>query len=479
VYRARGGAECHICSALLVLICVLAGGRSEAKQPTSAPPQPTRLSLSAAVAEALDHAPAIMNARSNIEQANLSVRLAGSAFDFKVLPSVLGSFGQSSLSNQTYGVNVSQKFVGGTQITGDVIATSFRNQLGTYYNSDTTFQVTQPLLRGFGSSVTRRPLFDAESRATDANRQLALTEQQVALDVASAYYAIVVQTRLVQVAKAALDRAGNLRDASLARLATGRVSQLDALRAEQLTGQAEAQRLDAEGALADAHDRLAILIGRRATEDFSVDEEIPVGVEPLDAEQAVKLAMERRPELRTAMSSIGESERRILAARSQLHPQVDVSLALSRQRTVNQVSSAFGLNDFHVATLASINAPVDRTAEAVELQNALIERGQRQRDLEAQRDRAALEARQSSRRQERALRSLALARSSVELAEKEMEVATSRFQLGLSNNLDLVSAQGTLRGAEGQEIVARAEVALARLAVRAATGVLDPRLDIK
>jgi outer membrane protein TolC len=478
VFRARCREECHAFSALLVLICVLAGGTSEARQSTSIPPQPTRLSLSAAVAEALDHAPAIRNARSNIEQANLSVRLASSAFDFKVLPSMLGSFGQSTLSNQTYGVNLSQKFNGGTQITGDVSATSFRNQLGTYYNSDTTFQLTQPLLRGFGS-VTKRPLFDAESRVTDASRQLALTEQQVALDVASAYYAIVVQARLVQVARAALERAGNLREASLARLATGRVSQLDALRAEQLKGQAEAQRLDAEGALADAHDRLAILIGRRVTEDFSVDEEIPVDVEPLDADQAVTLAMERRPELRTALSSIAESERSILAARSQLRPQVDVSLALTRQRTVNQVSSAFGLSDFRVATLAAVNAPVDRTADAVALQNALIERAQRQRDLEALRDRAALEARQSWRRQERALRSLALARSSVELAEKEMEVATSRFQLGLSNNLDLVNAQGTLRGAEGQEIVARAEVALARLAARAATGVLDPRLDIK
>ena len=226
-----------VVAVLLTLICVLAATGSDAGQSTSRSTPSSRLSLGGAVAEALDHSPAIVNARSTIDQANLSLRVASSAFNFKVLPSLLGSFGQATLSNQTYGVNVSQKFIGGTQITGDVTATSYRNQLGTYYNSDTTLQLTQPLLRAFGSSVTRRPLFDAESRVADASRQLALAEQQVGLDVAAAYYAIVVQTRLVEVAKTALERAGNLRDASLARLATGAVSQLDTVRAEQLTGQ--------------------------------------------------------------------------------------------------------------------------------------------------------------------------------------------------------------------------------------------------
>ena len=100
--RARCHGEASLLATLLVLICVLPGARSDAGQSTALPS--SRLSLGAAVAEALDHSPAIVNARSTIEQAALSVRLASSAFDFKVLPSMLGSFGQSSLSNQTYGV---------------------------------------------------------------------------------------------------------------------------------------------------------------------------------------------------------------------------------------------------------------------------------------------------------------------------------------------------------------------------------------
>lgn len=466
-------------AALLTVTCVLASAVPLTGQATSLPAQAGVLSLHDAVGEALDRSPAIVNAHSAVDQANLSRRLASSSFDVKVLPSMLGSFGQTNLSNQMYGLNVSQKLVSGTQIIGDLTATSYRNQLGSYYNSDATLQVSQPILRGFGSSVTRGPLFDADWRVTNANRQLALTEQQVALDVASAFYAMVVQSRMVDVAKDALERAGNLRDASVARLATGRVSQLDVLRAQQLAGQAEGQLLDAEGALADARERLAVLIGRRIADDFLVEQEIPGDSESLDVEQAVTLALVRRPELRMAGDAIADSDRSILAARNQLRPQVDVSLALTRQQTANGLGSAFGFDDFRVATFATISAPLDRTADDVTLQNALLERARRQRDLEALRDRVTLEARQSARRQERGLRSLALARSAVDLAEKEVEVATSRFQLGLSNNLDLVNAQGAFHSAQGQEIAARAEVALARLALRAATGLLDPRQDIR
>jgi outer membrane protein TolC len=79
----------------------------------------------------------------------------------------------------------------------------------------------------------------------------------------------------------------------------------------------------------------------------------------------------------------------------------------------------------------------------------------------------------------RARRAVELAAASVDLAERELEIASFRFQRGLSNSLEVVSAQATLRAAQSQEVASRAEVALARVALRAAMGVLDPRQDIQ
>ena len=436
------------------------------------------LSLRMAVAQALDRNPTILNARATADQASQTLRLANSAFTPKVLPSLSGALGQTDLSNQTYGVNVSQRFHSGVEFRGNLTASSFRNQLGTYYYSDSTFQLNQPLLRGFGSSVTTRPLLDAEGKITDAQRQLALAEQQLALEVASAYYAVVVQARAAGLAQAGLERAQNLRDASAARVAIGRVSQLDLLRAEQLVGQSQVDLLDAEGALSDAQDRLRVLLGQPAGEEFAIEDDISLDVEPIELAQAPQLAWDNRLELKTALNAVSESDRAVAAARSLLRPQLDLGVAVTRRETAPDLGSAFGVDRFRPAVFTAISMPVDRTVDDVALQNALIDRGRRQLELDSLRERVAQEARQAVRRQERAVRTLALARASVGLAEKEVEVATFRFQRGLSDNLDLVSAQTTLRAAENREVAVRAEVALARLAVRAAVGRLDPRVDV-
>src|SRR5207249_8080189 len=83
-----------------------------------------------------------------------------------------------------------------------------------FYNADTTLTIAQPLLRGFGPAVARRELTRAEFRRIDADRQRTIAEQQVAVDVASAYYRLVAQQAFVAVARQSVERSRRLRDAS-------------------------------------------------------------------------------------------------------------------------------------------------------------------------------------------------------------------------------------------------------------------------
>ena len=139
-----------------------------------------------------------------------------------------------------------------------------------FYNADTTLTVSQPLLRGFGRNVSRRGLTSAELRREEADRQQSLAEQQVAVDVAAAYYRVVSQQTFVEVARQSLLRARRLRDASEAKLDAGLVSQLDVLRSQQLVSQAEMQFFDAQSAVEDARDQLTFLLGRPETAPFEV-----------------------------------------------------------------------------------------------------------------------------------------------------------------------------------------------------------------
>jgi outer membrane protein TolC len=76
------------------------------------------------------------------------------------------------------------------------------------------------------------------------------------------------------------------------------------------------------------------------------------------------------------------------------------------------------------------------------------------------------------------MRNLSAAETSVDIGQKEVEVAQLRYARGLSNNLDVVTAEGSLLSAEARRISALADAATARLGLRAVLGLLDPRVDV-
>jgi outer membrane protein TolC len=333
-------------------------------------------------------------------------------------------------------------------------------------------------LRGFGPAIARRSLTSAELRRADADRQQALTEQQVAVEVASAYYRVVAQQAFVEVAKKSVDRAAKLRDASEAKLVAGLVSQLDVLRARQLVSQAEIQLFEAESAAEDARDQLAFLMGRESDQPFEVESEIPAPEATVDVENAVTVALANRLDLKSVLASGADADRQASFARNQLLPQFDVNFALTRRETADSFARSFGVDRFQFATFFTISMPVDRTPQLIEYQNALIDRDRRKRDVATLQRRISDDVKRAVRERDRLLRALKAAELSVDIGRKEVEIAQLRYERGLSNNLDVVTAEGNLLGAESRRISALADAAVSRLSLRALLGILDARKDV-
>ena len=456
--------------ALLVLVVpVTCSGQ------TSAPLLP----LAEAVRVALLNNERVLSSRESIDQARLGVNLAESAFGTRITPNVLGSFGQSDVRNQTYGVGASRRFVTGTEVRMDVGAATFRNQLGNFYAADTTLLVSQSLLRGFGPTVGRRPLERGNHQVGSARRQHALTEQQLAIEVAGFYYQLIAQQELAVAARTALENAERLLRASEAKLRANLVSQLDVFRAQQLVAVASGQVFDVEGSIDDLKDQLRFAMARDSDVDFRVAAEIDARPDPVTSDAAVRLALANRIELRDAQAAVDEADRDIRFARHQLLPQLDVSLALTRRETADSFRGAFGLDRFEPVTFFSVSTPLDRTPELTALHTAVIERDRRARARDTLRRRIAQEARSAVRLQLRLANRLASADVSVEFAEREAELATLRFQRGLSNNLDVVNAQANLLNATSRRLAVLADLAVARLDLRAVLGTLDVRRDVR
>jgi outer membrane protein TolC len=445
------------------------------------------LTLEQAVHEALTKNDRLVNQADATTQADLGLRLARNTFKPKVTPNIFGSFGRTDISSQVYRVDLSQKLTTGTDLrlsvgtaSSQIPSQSRLNEDDVlFYNADTTLSLTQPLLRGFGSSVARRALTSAELRRVDAGRQQSMAEQQVAIDVAAAYYRLIAQQTFVDVARQSLERARRLRDASEAKLDAGLVSQLDVLRSQQLVAQAEIQFFDTQAGVEEARDRLANLMGRASSEPFDVSGQIPrPGTEPIDVSRATTVALGHRLDLQSRIASRDDAENQIRYTRNQLLPQVDVNLALTRRETADSFKQSFGLDGYQFATFFTIAMPVDRTAQQVDYQSALLDRDRRRREVTTLERQIADDVRQALRERDRLLRGVVSAETSVEIGRREVEVAQMRYQTGLSNNLDVVTAESGLLAAESRRIQALADSAIARLRLRALLGVLNPRTDM-
>lgn len=458
--------------------------------PAVAQPQPDAppvLSVAQAVLEALDRNDRLVNQQDAVAQAELGVRLARTAFRPQLTPNILGSFGQTDVNNQTYRVDLTQRLTFGTELRVSAGAASAQIPGLTasadddirFYNTDTTLSIAQPLLRGFGRAVARRSLTSAEFRRAEATRAQALAEQQVALDVATAYYGVVAQDLAVDVTRVSLERARALREASEAKLDAGLVSQLDVLRAQQLVAQAEAQFFDTQAASEDARDRLMFLVGRDRHAPFAIDHTVPpLDDAPIDIEAAIALAKERRLDLQSRVGDAADAERQLRFSRNQLLPQVDVNLALTRRETSSALSRSFGLDGYQFATFFTIAMPVDRTAAQVDYQNAVLDRNRRRRDAATLERQVGDDVRRTVRARDRALRTVVSAETAVTIGRREVEVARLRYERGLSNNLDVITAETGLLAAETRRIQALADAALATLRVRAVVGIFDPRADV-
>jgi outer membrane protein TolC len=471
----------------IVLALLICPGLALESSVAAAQPGPPVLTLADAVREALVRNDRMIDQQDSVEQARLSVRLARNDFRPKVVPNIQGSFGRTDVSNQTYRMDLSQRLVTGTELrAGFGTATAqIPSALGDpgeddirFYNADTTLSISQPLLRGFGRSVARRSLTSAEARNVDASQQRVLVEQAVAVDIARAYYSVVAQQALVGVARASLERSRKLRESAEAKLDAGLVSQLDVLRAQQLVSQAEIQLFDAQAAVEDARDQLRFLLGRDADQQFDVVEGIPRTTDLTAGDEAAALALANRLDLRRAEAAAVEAERTISYSRNQLLPQFDVNLALTRRGTADSLRSSFGLDRFQFATFFAVSMPLDRTPALVQYNNALIERDRRRREIDTLRKRVVDEVKRATRQRDRFLRNLTASDSNILIARQEVEVAELRYERGLSNNLDVITAETNLLNTESRRIAALAELAVARLALRAAMGILDPQKDL-
>jgi len=431
------------------------------------------LALGAAVGLALEHNFALLDSVDAVTGSRWQERAALGAF-FPQLTPVYQRFQGSSV----FGADLSQAlpFSGGTLTAAGRYLSAPKSETPLTKTADLRLVLTQPLLRGFGPNASLFELRNARRSRVGQERGLELARQRVALEVAAAFYGVIAQRQLLDVARQSLARTEVLLRSSNARLEVGMASKLDVFRAELQAQQARGAMVRSEAALASALERFRGALA--LPPDDSVEPEaaaLPVAdtsdIEP--PELLVRRALENRLELVEAREQVEDARRAASLARQNLLPQLDLNLGVTQLGVAGSFGDAWTSGDRRVQVFLSASYPLQQysqraTSAVAQLQVGSRERGVRQREIEIEQ-----EVRQAARELEQIRKSVELQQQAVEVAAQQRRLAVLRYQRGLGSNFDVVDAEGSLVNARSALVQLLTSWAVARLDLKRTAGTLD------
>lgn len=435
------------------------------------------VSLTQAVRTALERNFGILAATDQLQASRIGASASLAEFFPKLTP------GYERRSNDVTQETDHRYFLEATQklpwTGGTVVSTGSLRTIGEGAESRSTdlrVSLLQPLLRGFGPNATFFNLRNARRALQGQERGYLLARQALAVQVAQAFFQVIRQRQLLNVARQSRQRGFDLQRQSEARMKAGLASKLDVFRAELQASQAEEAMISSETALETALEEFRVVLGLSPT-DIVEPEEVPLAdtivddVEPLPV--LVARAFDNREELREAQDQVEDARRSASLARQSLLPQLDLNVSLTRSGVGPSLGESFSASGDRVDVFLSTTYPVERANDRAQAAVARLGVVTRERALTQRRLEIEAEVRASVRNLERIRKSVELQRKGLEFAEQQHRLATLRYQRGLAPNFDVVDAEGNLVSARTALVSLLTDYEVARISLERVTGTLD------
>lgn len=337
---------------------------------------------------------------------------------------------------------------------------------------------TQPLLRDFGYAATNRDVIIARLNS-DIN--LEFFEQQVSSvveQVEAAYWRLVEAREQLVVAQDALQLADDLHRRNRIQVEVGTLAPIELVQSEATIAQRQEDIIRTEAALGDAIDELLRLLNLPDTMAEGLDV-VPL-TDPeterldVDVEEAIRVALAERPEVRTQRLAVQQLEVDVVVARNAKLPQAD--LTVSYGATAVGGSGAVNLGGGEVLNVdtdlgEAISDVLSReftgwtvgVTLAYPLQNRSARAASAIADLELEQARTELsrleldvvtEVRSAARRVRTAAQQIESARSTRRLQERNLEAEQKRYENGMSDSFRIAQIQTDLTEAASREVTA-------------------------
>lgn len=348
------------------------------------------------------------------------------------------------------------------------------------YASGLTASFTQPLLRNFGTAVNQR--FVVQARLTrDTSGWDFVRAVQSAIQLSEyAYWDLVYAVENLRAKKEALARAKDLNRITKIRIDVGALAPIDIVQTEVTIAQREQDIITAEGLVGDAQDRLRRLLNVQSQPDWSrpiiptdrpTRDSLRDGFRA-DVEAGFRRALENRPEVRQALTSIESKKVAHAYARNQLRPGLDLSASYgfsglgahaiveSPDGTPVQLNDSDALQQIAHGTFPNwaaglvFSVPIGNNVARGNFAVAMA-------DLELSRTNFAItkanlqvEVRAAARAIDTANRSVAASAKARELAERNLDAERKKYENGMTTSFQVAQVQNDLTAASTSELQA-------------------------
>jgi len=337
--------------------------------------------------------------------------------------------------------------------------------------------LTQPLLRGAGTTVGRVELHAAESNLTFKEKSERRVASQLVRDVLTAYWELWYASEAVAIERQSFDLAlGQERDAN-ARVARGALAPADAL-----TFATRVAELQESLVMAESTEKAKALELLRLTGagDSSSGSESWAALAPPEglvtpSRDALQRALQNDSiELAELEAQVETARVRAEVAGDALRPRLDVDGYLETKGLGIDPDSAtgraaqFGWVAGHVGL--TFELPTDDTRKDAQRQSALWAVSTAQANLKTTRDKLATDAALGAANAAAAELRLVLAQRTLDLAQKTFEAARGRYELGLSIPMQVQEADDDVRRAKLRQARARVDLANQQTALQHLSG---------
>ena len=306
----------------------------------------------------------------------------------------------------------------------------------------------------------------------DANRlSRAYTKTDVQTGVIQAYYDLLRAKLLLNVAKEAVDVAGEQLERTQALYELGSAARSDVLKSQVQLGQTRLTLVQARNRERQARDGLVYAMNLKSATPFAIDTTV---VDPpqqdFDFDAEVEHALSNRLDLAALRETEAAQGKRVVSARGPLFPTVDFRYNLSYSDQESQFRFGAQKTRNRSWTISSTWNVFDRYQTYANIGQAkasrrIAEYNRKQTELDAIR-----EIRNFVNDIREARERLQVARENVARSEEDLRLAQEKFRVGAGTILDTITAESDLTSTKAAAVEAVVDFLIGRAQLSRASG---------